>query len=186
MTGKYFSQSNWSMVETLLVIAMIALGMVVAVIPNGIPYGGIGLFAVVLVFCFFRSAKVKDSEIDRQINALLTKNGLNTFNTAVSFDFRHTATRLGKDHKLRSPQLWAIRVEDHLTVFQIDLLTEQIKTEIFPIERPLVLTQQTVTTPAGKKSCWFLTGSSFREMTIPVNREDAMCEKLILPLTEDA
>lgn len=182
---KYFKQKSWSIPEIICVVAIIvAIIFILAIsIPIGVPLGGVA----VIVLVFIKSAKIKDAEVDRALNAIMEAHGITLDPNSVVgvYDFKETRVVKGKDGKLRSDRYVVAAFSfggesKDITVYRIQISTGQVveKTYMFHGEEDVFLQEEALMTSAGRKTVYFLVGSIFEE-PIPVPMDDVQASKLV-------
>lgn len=184
--AKYFSQKSFSVLDLICIVIAVIGAIVGTVVWGGGPigFGLLGISIVILVIS--RSTRVKDEEVDKELERLLGANGIDTAakNTVSGFDLEATVIR-GKDQKLRSERYFVTSfdfLEDKIAVksLRLDLINGTVTENLYEIgkgERASLI-ETAVPKASNKKSCR-LYCESFGGAGVPVSLDDLESSKLI-------
>lgn len=70
---KYYQQKNWTIVEIVCVVAILIAAVVATVVNGGIPIGVPIMAVAAVVLIFSKTSKIKDSELDTELDKLVSK-----------------------------------------------------------------------------------------------------------------
>ena len=186
LAEQYFSQKEWSLLETVLLAVLIIAAIVATFVQGGGPVG-IPFFmisAVGLIFC--RSAKIKDSEIDRMLQNLLVDNGVERTNNSFSgYELSNTVVKKRKDGKWISSKYYITNIswlpdkKIALDVYSVDLVSAVVNKEIYTISSDeLVLVKKRIRVSEGQKSVAYLRLKSSNQL-LPITLDDYTTSQLI-------
>ncbi len=177
---KYFHQKSWSIPEIICIIGIIISAVVATVVPVGIPMGIPVMVVAVIVLAFSKSAKIKDAEIDAELEKLIAAHmDLTGCESVVKcYDLRNQPIVKGKDGGLRSAR-YVISVctfghEDmEISVYSFDLVSHRVdkRFHIIPKDEEVSLIEEAGSVPGGRKTLQYLVGRSISER-IPVCTDD--------------
>ncbi|MBQ9151424.1 MAG: hypothetical protein IJX72_04170 [Clostridia bacterium] len=177
---KYFHQKSWSLQEIICIIAIIISAVVATIVPGGIPMGIPIMVVAVIVLVFSKSAKIKDAEIDAELEKLVAAHmDLTGCERVVKcYDLYNQPIVKGKDGGLRSPRyvisVFTFGHEDmEITVYNFDLVSHRVDKRFhkIPKDEEVSLIEEAGSVPGGRKTLQYLEGSSISER-IPVCTED--------------
>ena len=187
ITDKYFKQAKWTPAESVLLIIAV-LGVIYATFfwgggPIGVPVSVVSAFILV----FLKSQKIKDSEVDSQINKLISTHigdtGLK--NIIKCFDLQSEPIRKGKDGKLRS-SIYVVsffkfdKEFAEITVYNLDLLSTTVSKNTYKIsnETPVFLQEKTIQVSGNQKTVEYLVCKDV-SLNIPVYTNEINASSII-------
>ena len=186
-TEKYFLQKPFSVLDIILfVITAVSLFFAWFINgggPVGLPVFIVSLFALILS----RSARVKDSEIDAEIERIKKSSGLELGDRdhIATFDLKSAPIIKGKDGKFRTKQFVISIFENQssatrITVYRLDLVDGVTTSEEYLLspEDSLSLSEITIETRNGSKKQIELCCDRF-EAPIPITMSDVNSEEII-------
>lgn len=187
---KYFKQTDYSVIEIILIVLAGVFLAVATFVRRGGPIGIPGFLVCAFLFCIFRSFKVKDDEIDNALSKIMQDNKIEPSDNAVGcYCLKDTVVKKRKDGKLVSPKY---RLTDIVlgneatlfTVYEIDLLERTVERKSYsvPIGESIVIGEETVKTSAGPSKTSYLETES-KEM-IPIVLNEYKTSELIEKICE--
>ena len=179
---KYFKQSNWTLFELIMLIVAILSVICITFFYRGIPMGTPPLVISVSILIFLKSQKIKDAEIDAQINELVFTYVGNeeSKNIIKCFDLQSEPIRKGKDGRLRSSLFKFDKEFAEITVCNLDLLSTTVNKNIYKIsnETPVFLQEKTIQVSGSQKTVEYLVCKDV-SLNIPVYTNEINASSII-------
>ncbi len=189
---KYYSQKLFGVPEILCVTVMAVATVVFTFVRGGGPIGAPIFCVALLALVFLKSSKIKDSEIESELKALLVKAriDLSSKNTMALFDLSAAPIVKGKDGKYRTP----FYVVSHfditadfvtITIYKVDIIRGQIEQSAYGVslDKGFSLSEENVLTSYGKKSVYYIECDAIKQK-IPVKCDDIQSMAIIERLTK--
>lgn len=190
---KYFEQKRWSVLEIIMVIVMIISAIVATFVWGGGPIGLPLLVVSIGVLIFLKSTKIKDNEIDDELNKFLANNleVVDSKKTIKCFELNGNSVVKGKDGQMRS-SVYVVSVflfdteNTQITVYTFDLLSESVTQKTYTIFRDMkvYLRDKTISVLGANKHIQYLECGDI-SMSIPVNTNDIDTHNIVEKLCND-
>ena len=181
---QYFYQKEFSLVETLaLIVAGISL-LVMTFVRGGIPMGTPFLLASVVIFCIFRSYKIKDCDIDQLLDQMIRENNIERSQNFIEcFDLRNSLLKKRKEGKIVSSKycITNIKISSEattFTVYRLDLIERSVKEEVYTVasDEKIALVEEMLKTKVGSLDAPYI---EFCGVNIPVSLKEYDTAELV-------
>ena len=162
---QYFHQKNFSVLEIVLLILMVASAIILIFIQGGGPIGLPLLLICVVAFCICRSLKIKDAEIDQMLKKIMQDNQITySDSTIVGYDLKNTVVKKRKDGKLISPNYYVTDIittsdGDHVfNIYAINIIDSSVKMTSHRVNsnEKVALTEETIKINIGSAKMSYL------------------------------
>ena len=190
---KYFEQRQWSILEIIMVIVIIISAIVATFVWGGGPIGLPLLVISIGVLIFLKSTKIKDDEIDDELNKLLANNFevIDSKKTIKCFELNGNPVVKGKDGQMRSSvcvvSVFLFNAETtQITSYTFDLLSENVTQKTYTIfgDMKVYLQDKTISVLGADKQVQYLECGDV-SMSIPVNTNDIDTHSIVEKLCND-
>ncbi len=154
---QYFYQKDFSIVEIIVLILAIISLIVATFVQGGGPIGLPAFLICIIVFCIYRSFKIKDAEIDQTLKRIMQDNKIECSENGIQcYELKGTVIKKRKDGKFISPNYYITNIvfssEDTLfNIYIIDLIKRSVETVSCSVKctEKITLTEETIKTSAG-------------------------------------
>ncbi len=184
---KYYLQRNWTVIEIVCVVVILVAAVVATVVNGGIPIGVPIMVVAVVVLIFSKASKVKDTELDDELNKLVSQHiRLEEHENVIAcYDLKKAPVVKGKDGRLRSA-VYVISIFDFgkegtdITVHTFDVAVVGVTVDTYwiPKERETVLREERITVPGGQKTVQYLVCDGIFS-GIPVTTNDMQNARMV-------
>lgn len=154
---RYFNQKEFSILEIVLIIIAFVSLMIATFVQGGGPIGLPALLICMIVFCIYRSFKIKDAEIDQTLKRIIQDNKIECSENSIQcFELKGTVTKKRKDGKLISPNCYITNIifsseETLFHIYIIDLIKQSVETVSHSIKctEKITLIEERIKTNSG-------------------------------------
>ncbi len=154
---RYFNQKEFSILEIVLIIIAFVSLMIATFVQGGGPIGLPASLICMIVFCIYRSFKIKDAEIDQTLKRIIQDNKIECSENSIQcFELKGTVTKKRKDGKLISPNYYITNIifsseETLFHIYIIDLIKQSVETVSHSIKctEKITLIEERIKTNSG-------------------------------------
>lgn len=154
---RYFNQKEFSILDIVLIIIAFVSLMIATFVQGGGPIGLPALLICMIVFCIYRSFKIKDAEIDQTLKRIIQDNKIECSENSIQcFELKGTVTKKRKDGKLISPNYYITNIifsseETLFHIYIIDLIKQSVETVSHSIKctEKITLIEERIRTNSG-------------------------------------
>ena len=181
---QYFHQKEFSLAETLSLIVVGISLIVMTFVRGGIPMGTPFLLTSVVLFCIFRSFKIKDSDIDQLLEQMIRENDIERSENVVEcYDSRDALLKKRKEGKIVSSKYCITNIKfsseaTTFTVYRLDLLDRSAKKDIYTVAfgEKISLIEETLNTNVGSLEAPYI---EFNGIIVPVTLNEYNTAELV-------
>lgn len=187
---RYFNQKEFSILDIVLIIIAFVSLMIATFVQGGGPIGLPPLLICLIVFCIYRSFKIKDAEIDQTLKRIIQDNKIECSENSIQcFELKGTVTKKRKDGKLISPNCYITNIifsseETLFRIYIIDLIKQSVETVTHSIKctEKITLIEERIKTNSGLANVTHLeTDDAF---IIPVTLNEYRTSQLVQKVCE--
>ena len=131
---RYFSQKSFSIMEIILILLATISAIIATFVNGGGPVGFPILFLCIFGIVILRSTKIKDDDIDKILQQIISNNEITISDTTIiCYDLHNIAVKKRKDGKLCSRRCFITNISTHLKteitfdIYIVDLISNTVE-----------------------------------------------------------